>query len=112
MESDWLFVDEVDVFVGCVHKILFARVTLEAVGLVERLNLSLGLVGSFAVHVTLLLEFADIPAAAHELNDTLFADEEKDNGEEEDCNHIFEPFLRLNARPKIGNFHMISGLVG
>ena len=74
---------------------MFARVTLEAVRLVERLNLPLGLVGSRTVHIALFLQRPYLTTTAEELQKALIAYEKKHQSEQHNGHHIFEPFVGL-----------------
>ena len=83
------------------HIIMFARVALEAVRLVERLNLAFGFLRSLAVHIPLLLQMADLPSAPRELDQTLLADKQKHHRKKEDSNDVLTPFANLDCVPKV-----------
>ena len=65
------------------HIICFARVALEAVGMMERLEFTLCLLRSLTVHIPLLLQMADFTSALDELDDALVADKEEHDQKEQ-----------------------------
>lgn len=106
VSSQWsVFFDEVDILIRGVHKIMFARIALETVGMVERLDLALRFLRRRAVHVALLLHASYFSAPTDELHHTLVADEQKNDGKDDQREGVLAPFLYLNGCPKLRKSH-------
>ena len=90
---------------------MFARVTLEAVWLVERVDLLLRLGCALAVHIALLFQMPDLPSAANEVHHTLLADEEEDDSKDKQRKDVLTPFAYLDRCPEFRKSHAIYDLV-
>ena len=62
---------------------MFARVALEAIGLMERLNLASRSLRTLAVHVALLLQMPDLATTTDKLNNALLAYKQKHHAEKD-----------------------------
>ena len=56
---------------------MFARVTLQTVGMLKNLNLTLRLLRSRTIHIPLLFQMPDLTTTTHKMNQTLVADKQK-----------------------------------
>ena len=79
-----LLLYQVNILVTIMHIIMFARVLLQAIGMMERLNLPSGFLGTLPVHLALLLQMTDFPATADRLYQTLLADKQEHRQKDKD----------------------------
>ena len=100
-----LLLYQVNILVTVMHIIMFARVLLQTVGMMERLNLPLGFFRTLLVHLALLLQMADLPSPPHKLDETLLSDEEKYNEEDDQRDRVLTPFFELYVLPKLRKIH-------
>ena len=74
--------------------------------MMERLELTLGLLRSLTVHIPLLLQMTDLTSALDELDDALVADKEEHDQKEQQRHHVLAPFAYLNRAPKLRKRHL------
>lgn len=89
------------------HKIVFARKTLEAIGLLEHLYLALRFFRSGVVHVALFLQMTNLLTSVRKAQQTLVADEKKHHEEQQNNHHVFTPFPHFDICPKFRKTHDI-----
>ena len=106
-----LLLYQVNILVTVMHIIMFARVLLQAIGMMERLNLPLGFLGTLPVHLALLLQMTDFPSPAHKLNETLLSNEEKDDEKDKQRNGVLTPFFELYVLPKLRKIHSFTKIL-
>ena len=80
-----LLLYQVNILVTIMHIIMFARVLLQAIGMMQRLNLPLGFLGTLP--------------------------EEKDDEKDKQRNGILTPFFELYVLPKLRKIHSFTKIL-
>lgn len=87
------------------HVIMFTRVTLEAIGILEHLDLPLRFLRLCAVHIPLLFQLADLAMTTDEMKHRLVSYKKKDDQKGKQGNRILTPLLYFNRCPKLRKSH-------
>ncbi len=99
------FLDEENLLIGCMHEIMFARVSLEAVGVLQSLQFLLCAFCSCAVHIPLFLQMTNLPTPFDELDHTLVAHEDEHHQKQRQGKDILTPFLYFYRCQKLREGH-------
>ena len=99
------FFHKINIFPLLVHEIMFACVALEAVGLLQHLDLALRPVGTLNIAVALLLKMTDFASALGKPDQTLLSHKEINDQKDQKRNDIFRPYLPFAMCYPFGEFH-------